>query len=175
METEQRVKMGMGYRYHCNQCGMNYKVSTGVGMTFPQVYQQIVADVLAGKCGQEWKDVAQNIQHFAVDAELRLYRCDHCGFWDVGYDLSLYAPKSLDKLLKKQYGEKTVAEWGYAPYVMDSDLAEDYDLIKERLHPCKKCGKPMTVVNAESDEAPDLKCLECGASLVCSDCKLFWD
>ena len=41
--------MGYGYNYHCEKCGMGYEVSVGVGMAFPQVYQQAVEDVLAGE------------------------------------------------------------------------------------------------------------------------------
>ena len=40
--------MGSGYYYHCEKCGVDYDVSVGVGMAFPEVYQQAVKDVLAG-------------------------------------------------------------------------------------------------------------------------------
>ena len=139
------------------------------------MYQQVVEDVLAGEYGREWKEAAQGIEHFAVDAELKLFRCDECGWWDVDYDMSLYAPKDVRALMKKRYGEKTVARWGHAPYVMDYDLRDDYRLVKERVHPCEECGKPMTAVDVESGDAPALKCLECGADLSRPELHLFWD
>ena len=94
-----------------------------------------------------------------------MYRCDDCGCWNVDYDMSLYAPKDVRKLLKKRFGEKTVAEWGRVPYVMEDDFRKDYDLVKEWVHSCEKCGKPMSAVDVESEEAPALKCPECGADL----------
>ena len=167
--------MGSGYYYHCEKCGAYYDVSVGVGMAFPEVYRQAVKGVLEGAYGREWQEAARGIEHFAVDAELRLYRCDDCGGWEVDYGMSLYAPKDVAKLMKKQFGEKTVAEWGHVPYVMEDDLRKDYDLIKERVHSCEKCGKPMSVVDVESEDAPALKCPECGGDLSNSGLCMCWD
>lgn len=167
--------MGVGYSYQCGKCGMTYGVNLGIGMLFPEVYQQAITDVLEGKYGQEWKETAQGIEHFAVNAELRLYRCDDCGFWDVDYDMSLYSPKDVGKLLKKKFGEETVAEWGHVPYVMEDDLKSDYNLVKERVHLCEECGKPMAVVDVEFGEDPGLKCLECGGGLRGSSACYRWD
>ena len=40
---------------------------------------------------------------------------------------------SVNDIINKRYGEKTVKEWGYVPYVMPSDLKYDYTFIKSYL------------------------------------------
>ena len=75
-------------------------------------------------------------------------------------DLSLYAPNNPKKLLKTKFGEKTVEEWGYVPYVMPSDLEEDYHVISKYERKCPKCRNLMREVS--ENEKINLKCPNCG-------------
>lgn len=49
------------------------------------------------------------------------------------------------------------------------------DLVKERVHPCGKCSKPMPVVDIESEEAPALKCPVCDGDLSSYGLRMLWD
>ena len=76
-------------------------------------------------------------------------------------DPTLYAPDNPEQILNQQFGEKTVREWGYVPYVMDYDLKEQYHVIKRIYHKCSHCGKRMhKATNAELETLPCPKCGE---------------
>ncbi len=154
--------MGSGVGFKCSKCGKEYCANTGIGFLFPEVYKETLADVKAGKYGEEWKRLALSEELVAVDAERYLYVCKKCGHWEVEYGLSLYAPNNVKKLKKKKYGEKTVEQWGEVPYVMSMDLEEDYHLLKRRVHKCEKCGGVMH--KATRDEESNLPCPDCGGA-----------
>lgn len=101
-------------------------------------------------------------KYFAVNAEKRVYTCKNCGNWKTDYILDLYAPKKPEEIPNKQYGIKTVAEWGYIPYVMEFDLEEDYKILKRFIHKCTNCGKRMH--KASNSELKTLSCPKCGKS-----------
>ena len=90
-----------------------------------------------------------------------VYICDGCGTWEHGTDVSLYAPNDPDSIPQKQFGIKTVEEWGYVPYVMCWDLEKEYHLVKRQYHCCNKCGKRMH--KASSAELKTLSCPKCGS------------
>lgn len=151
--------MGSGVGFKCSKCGKRYHANTGIGFMFPTVYKEKLAEVKAGKYGQEWKDLALSEKLVAVDAELYLYMCKECGHWEVDYGLSLYAPNDPDEIAKEQFGEKTVEEWGEVPYVMDFDK---YHILKRYIHKCEKCGGLMH--KATREEENNLPCPDCGGS-----------
>ncbi len=154
--------MGSGVGFKCSKCGKEYCANTGIGFLFPEVYKETLSDVKAGKYGEEWKKLALSEELVAVDAETYLYVCKKCGHWDVEPGLSLYAPNDVKKLKKKKYGEKTVEQWGEAPYVMSMDLEEDYHILKRRVHKCEKCGGVMH--KATREEELNLPCPDCGGA-----------
>ncbi len=112
--------------------------------------------------GDEWKKLVLSEEFVAVDAERYLYICKKCGHWTVGLGLSLYAPNDPKVIMKRQYGIKTVEEWGEVPYVMRWDLKENYHLLKRRVHKCDKCGGVMH--KATDKEESNLPCPKCGAA-----------
>ena len=154
--------MGRGLSYRCSKCGKTYYANTGIGFMFPEVYKETHSDVKSGKYGEDWKELALSGELIAVDAELYLYVCRKCGHWEVEPDLSLYAPNDPEALKKKEYGIKTVEEWGEVPYVMGDDLESDYHILKRYVHKCKKCNDDMH--RAAEDEKNSLPCPNCGGT-----------
>lgn len=148
--------MGSGHGYICSKCGNEYEVLLGVGM---RTYETTIDKIKNGVYGNEWKDIFSSQEYMAVDAEKNLYTCK-CGNWTVEHSLSLYAPKEPDKIPDKQYGIKTVKEWGYVPYVMKYDLDNDYYCIKHYIHRCQKCGSEMQKTDTKTIHS--LPCPECG-------------
>lgn len=78
----------------------------------------------------------------------------------------------LKGLLSKQYGIKTVEEWGYVPYVMGYNLKAEYSLIKVYVHKSKKYGKRMH--KAKEEEIQNLPCTKCGTENATSGL-VMWD
>ena len=152
--------MGRGYTFKCKKCQNEYSVSCGIGGAFPHVYRSCLSDIIAGKYGEEWKELALSEKYIAVDASRYLYICNSCGNWELTYSLSLYKPKDPKSIPDKQFGIKTVREWGYVPYVTPSDLEDDYIFLKSYVHKCCKCGKRMHKAN--TDHLASLACPKCG-------------
>ncbi len=164
--------MGQGYCYTCKKCKHEYSVHLGIGMRFPIVYRDILADISDGEYGSELQELYNNTPYAAIDGERVVYICDGCGSWKLGTDVSLYAPNDPDSIPQKQFGIKTVEEWGYVPYVMRWDLQKEYHLVKRKYHRCSKCGKRMR--KASSEELKNLPCPECGSENQAEDA-LMWD
>ena len=154
--------MGSGVGFKCSKCGKEYNANTGIGFMFPKVYKETLADVKTGKYGEEWMSLALSEELVAVDAERYLYICKKCGHWTVDLGLSLYAPNDPKAIMRKQYGIKTVEEWGGVPYVMSWGLEQDYHIIKRRVHKCENCGGVMH--KASDKEKSNLPCPECGGA-----------
>ena len=117
-------------------------------------------DIGEGKYGEERQRLYRETPYAVVDAESELFICDECGNWEVSKNLSLYAPNDPEHIRTKQYGIKTVDEWGHVPYVMKSDLEQEYHLLKDYAHLCSKCG---TVMERADDVPFVLPCPKCGA------------
>ena len=164
--------MGTGYQYKCKKCGYEYGVFPGSGMGYPMVYRETIADIAGGKYGPELREAYNNTPYAAVDAGKAVFFCDGCNAWEVGIDLTLYAPNNPGKLAGKRFGIKTVAEWGYVPYVMPCDLEKDYHVVKPYEYPCTVCGKRMR--KATEEELKNLPCPECGSANR-AETALLWD
>lgn len=154
------VFMGSGYSFVCKKCHHEYSVNLGIGMMFPTVYRACLSDIKEGKYGEEWKELASSEEYVAVDASRCLYICDSCGNWDLTYSLSLYKPKNPESIPDKQFGIKTVREWGYVPYVTLRELNSNYIFLKSYVHKCDKCGNRMH--KADTERLSSLACPKCG-------------
>ena len=152
--------MGKGYEYNCRKCQHKYSVSLGTGMLFPEAYHSIIYEIADGKYGTEWKAIYDSTPYAAVNAGKEVYICKHCSRWEEGTDISLYAPNNPDIISQKRYGEKTVRELGYVPYVTAWDLKKDYHVLKRHYKRCSKCGKRMH--KASEEELLNLFCPACG-------------
>ena len=164
--------MGQGYSYTCKKCKCEYSVCPGIGMRYPSVYRDRLAEIAEGEYGPDWQELYNNTPFAAIDAARVVYVCDACDTWEYGTDISLYAPNDPDSIPQKQYGIKTVAEWGYVPYVMKWDLKKEYHILKRYYHRCDKCGKRMH--KASLTELQNLSCPECGSKNHAEDF-LCWD
>ena len=151
--------MGYGYDYKCKTCKKKYSVRLGIGFSFPSVYRRLLSDIKDGKYGDTFKNILESKKYVAVDAEKELYICKNCGKWETNYILNLYIPKNIEKLLNKQYGIKTVREWGYVPYVMEYDLIKNYKLLRRYVHVCSNCGK--RTHKANETDLGQLTCPHC--------------
>ena len=137
--------MGSGYDFKCKKCKTKYSAMPGIGMMYPKVYQEVVEDIKNGKYGPECQEIM---------------------------NLALYRPKNAEAIRTKQYGIKTVEEWGYVPYVMGYDLKAEYSLVEVFVHKCKKCRKRMH--KATDEELQTLPCPKCGTENATSGL-LMWD
>ena len=70
--------MGMGYSYICKKCGHKYSVFPGVGMMYPHVYRQKLAEIAEGAYGTERKNLVEKTSYAAIDAEEIIYICRSC-------------------------------------------------------------------------------------------------
>jgi len=165
--------MGSGFEFKCSKCGKEYSIHTGVGFLYLRVYEETLKDVKEGKYGEEWKTLALSEEYVAVDAEDYLYVCKKCGHWKVEPGLSLYAPKNVAELKKREYGIKTVEEWGAVPYVMSCDFGDDYQILKRRIHKCDMCGGVMH--KATESEECNLPCPYCGGAPEEDHNIILWD
>lgn len=164
--------MGKGYAFKCKTCGHEYNVNIGIGFMYPQIFRETLEKIAAGEYGAEWKEAYDKNLYVAIDAATVLFKCNKCGNWEKGKDISLYAPNHPELIPTKQYGEKTVEEWGYVPYVTYSDLVNEYHLIKPYQHKCKRCGEDMQ----PSNEVPEcLPCPNCGSESEMLPSIIMWD
>lgn len=164
--------MGSGYDFKYKKCKTEYSAMPGIGMMFPRVYQGAVEDIKNGKYGPEWQQIMNAEEFVAVNAEREVYICSECNHWELDLNLALYRPKDAETIRTKQYGIKTVEEWGYVPYVMGYNLKAEYSLIKVYVHKCKKCGKRMH--KAKEEEIQNLPCPKCGTENTTSGL-VMWD
>lgn len=145
--------MGYGYAYICKKCKKCYSIYLGIGMAFPIVYQEIVANIKFGNYGDEWRKFFNSVPYTVVDAEGYLYKCETCGNWEVAPSLDIYAPKN-------SYNEKTIEELNNIPFVSKYKLKYDYHLFKRYIHKCSKCGTEMRKITDDSDFM-NLNCPKC--------------
>ena len=164
--------MGDGYGYTCKKCKHKYFVHLGNGMMYPTVYRNIVVDISEGAYGADLQELYNSIPYAAVDGARVVFICEGCGAWELGSDVSLYAPNDPDSIPQKRFGIKTVAEWGYVPYVTNWHLKNEYHLVKRHYHHCCKCGEKMR--KASSAELTTLPCPECGGENQADDW-ITWD
>ena len=154
--------MGIGYRFTCSVCGLQYHISFGLGFLFPQVYRDTVTEILEGLYGDTWKNTWIKYEgNIAVNAENYLFQCDQCGNWHQKKDMSLYRKKIKLKPVDK-------SEWFYRrkesekDFVTERDLKKDYYLIERYVHKCEKCGEEMTRIDAKTYDGIEMSCPMCG-------------
>lgn len=152
--------MGSGYQFMSSKCNEIYGIYLGIGMLYPNVYEETVKDIKNGTFGKEWKQFYEDTENVAVDVENRIYICPDCGSWKQEKGLSLYAPnneyalKDVKKGFPIFYGNDSIpAMFGHKP---------EYRLVKEYEHKCDKCGIKMR--EADNRELYGLPCPKCGAS-----------
>ena len=139
--------MGRGKSYKCSKCGKEYSASWGCGYMFPLEYEELIKAIKKGKYGEEWKEVLLSDEYTVVDAETHVYLCRSCNHWTTAPGLSLYLPKDPSHAEKKAC-------------VIESDLKDDYKVLKRRIHRCEKCGSRMH--RASNSELDKLPCPDCG-------------
>ena len=164
--------MGQGYCYTCKKCKYEYTVHLGVGMMYPTVYRRLLEAISNGEYGSELQEVYNDTPYAAINGNRVIYLCNGCGYWEHGTDISLYEPNDPESIPKKQYGIKTVEEWGHVPYVTEYELKENYHQNKRYYHRCCNCGKRMH--KTSSRELKNLPCPNCGCENQSSG-DLFWD
>ena len=169
--------MGIGYSFHCNNCGHDYDAWIGVGMMHPQTCEEMLEAIKAGKLGQELQAAAMSEEYVGVDAAQKVYVCDDCGCWEVYSNATVYGLEDVENGPSAMFGDRTIAEWGCIPYVTRWDDEVKCRVIKEFVPRCKKCGDSMHAieVDEDSDEVPSLKCNNCGSPLVDGGKTVCWD
>ncbi len=164
--------MGQGFTFTCAKCGYVYSVHPGSGFMYPDEYQELLQNIESGRYGEERQRLLKETPYAAVNAETFVYICRSCGHWGEGKDITLYAPNNPEAIPHKQYGIKTVEEWGYVPYVMQYELVSEYHVLKRHYHICSKCHKKMH--KASDEELCNLSCPKCG-TVNGFNGAMFWD
>lgn len=154
--------MGTGYELICSDCGKKYEIHFGCGFMFPNDYSELIKGIEAGRFGQEWQEIAAQTEHYAIDAESHLFRCEKCGYWECEPSLSIYAPKNEDLVSEREY-------------VTAEELKSNYTLIKERTRTCARCGHDMRMLSDKGAQRAVLKCTKCGGRLKRSPYQFLWD
>jgi len=157
--------MGVGFTYHCNECGQDYIANIGAGFFYPQACEEALASVKAGKFGEKLKTAALSEKHTGCAPEAKIYKCEDCGCWDVFDDVSVYG--WADK--KRDIEISNIALW--------TEDAKDYSLIERFIPKCEKCGGDMHAIDVDEDcgAAPQLNCNKCGSPLVEQPEMISWD
>lgn len=166
--------MGSGFEFKCCNCGNEYYVNLGIGFLYPRVYKETVEKIEDGEYGPDLKETFESVKYAAIDASKVLFKCPDCGNWEVDIDLSIYAPNDVETVKALKFGEKTVQELGGIPYAMSHMLEEDFHLLKEYKHSCKKCGAEMLKFD-ESKNCSILPCPKCGKENECEPFLICWD
>lgn len=166
--------MGCGREYKCKECGKRYSVALGGGFSYPKVYERTINEISDGEYGPELKAVFESTPYAAINAGKVLFYCSKCKSWETGQDLSIYAPNNVEQLMAKEFGAKTVEEWGGLPYAMKHLLEEDFHLLKEDVHYCKNCGAVMDKIDDVKDFSV-LPCPKCGTENEPGKALLMWD
>ena len=140
--------MGYGYTYKCKKCGHEYSVSSGIGMLYPNICEEELEKIKAGKYGEEWKqasiDCGPNLKIGVID---KTYMCYDCNLWEEQTDITLYKPEEDRDAKRKD-----------AFYYMPED--KGYSAYKKTVHDCPKCGKKMKELKEKN--LTFLPCPECG-------------
>ena len=58
--------MGYGYTYKCKKCGHEYSVSSGIGMLYPNICEEELEKIKAGKYGEEWPEGQDYVLRLAM-------------------------------------------------------------------------------------------------------------
>ena len=171
--------MGTLKLYECGKCGYSRGFSLGIGMRYPRASDAMKESIEAGDYGPELKAAYDNCELPAVRPESAVYICPNCGCWDIHRDASIYEPVDVESAKKKQFGIKTVEEWGGIPYVMGYEIESgEYRLVSRYSPVCPECGEGMVRAMEKGEDEPEasaLKCPRCG-SLSASVAEVgFWD
>ena len=132
----------------------------GIGMGFPSLCQEVMEGILQGAYGPNLKRAFEAGPLMGVCAEEKLYVCDECGRWAMMPDATLYEPLDARSMVDERYGEQTVREWGYIPYLMPRQLKRYR--VACAYEPTCECGSTMR--GAELKDGLTLTCPSCGAS-----------
>ncbi len=163
--------MGNGIEFTCKKCGHTDSAMFGVGFLFPDVYQNTVSEIKAGKYGSKWKELFEQIPGAAVNAEEELYVCPACGGYASEPNLTIYEPK--DPAISKVHNEVfAIANPASGQeYVVPWELAGDYRRVKVFVHKCPECGKRMHKYRA----GDRLRCPKCRQGWMEETGYLNWD
>ena len=142
----------------CPKCGYGFRRKTGIGMMFPQVYQETVEKAKEGKFGKEIQDFFRDHPDGAIDAESVTLCCEACGCLGTDKDLTMYIPKKRSILPDIGTKDEGGSE---RSYVMRYELVEFYEKYADYPHKCGKCGGKMRVIDSEEE----LECPVCRVPL----------
>ena len=161
--------MGSGSEYKCSKCGYEFNSFVGVGMMFPQVYEEKVEKAKKGELGPEIQAFFAENKDGAINAEGVFLCCDECGALKNGTDLTMYV-KNPDKV-KENAGNYHPDYFLYEhTYYMEDELKDFFDEYSKYPHICEKCGGNMHIIDYDEP----LMCPKCRIPLENSGF-IMWD
>ena len=146
--------MGHGHRFECKKCGEEHSLWLGAGWAYPTVFKKLAQEIAEGKHGAELREAYKNTPFAAINAEQKGYICEKCGYWEDGYDYTVYAPNDPATVLENR------EKWGdnWVPWEMD--VRREYHIVEPYHHKCKQCGETMNEIR-EKHILSLLKILKC--------------
>ena len=168
--------MGMGYRIACTKCGYNFTAFFGVGMMFPQAYEDTAQQAKRGELGEEIQKFLLEHSDGAIDVSAVMGVCKKCGRLENITDLSMYLPKKDFVPAETQGRWSVAAPFPESKYVSPWDLKSHYNFFAEYPHKCKHCGGKVKIFTEKDVKhgLSDLKCPRCHNELNIN-AGLLWD
>ncbi len=122
--------MGQAYDYTCKKCHYHYPVFIGIGFSYYEFYRNKLAEISEGSYGIEWKNLLDQTPFAAIDASSVVYICSSCNRWEIGTNITLYAPNNPERIADSFNWIKAVECGEYIPYVPKWNLINNYHVLK---------------------------------------------
>lgn len=187
--------MGNGYSCKCNKCDYGFMASLGVGLMFPEVYEDTVKAMKSGEYGDQPKSFFQAHPDGAIDCDNVVVRCRSCGKYATEPRLDMYVPKegkgagvaeatgNSEGAAGNTEPEASELRWSSAcsgedcDYVDPYDLTENYKLFEHYQHKCESCGGDAEIVEGFESKLDkgELKCPKCKDGVIELKGELLWD
>lgn len=157
--------MGQGYKCKCNKCDYSFYAYLGVGLMFPEFYQETVEKMKNGEYGVQGKNFFRDHPDGAISCNKVVARCTSCGEYLEVPELSMYIPKPDYILSKCEHKELWSVAFPFedVDYVSESGLEEHYNLYEKYHHICPKC-------HSKADIIPDFEKKLFAGKLGCAKC-----
>ena len=167
--------MGQGFSARCKKCGFEISLYSGIGMLYPQWYEEMIHELATGRFGRGVERFYFEHEYVGVNFENKLYHCKDCNRYVVKPCLDMYV---LDKPQLRNYtGWSSALPNGYYECVFPEEL-EKLPVGRKYIHRCFKCRNPMEAVDEDKFvkqlENGEITCPKCGDTMY-GPLLIMWD
>ena len=144
------------YQIACRNCGYNLFFRYGSGFAQPNVYENIINNILNGKLGDKYRKLFDKNKNLIIDTSHTMFYCSNCNLWKNEMDYSVYEPlTNIDSI-----NIKTTIRF----------LENEFRKIDEYRHLCPKCQQGMKKINEDIllklINEKQLICPKCGQIII---------